>query len=172
MFIMSDPEGERERHGVAGLGIMRGLRASPRVIQPRITKRRSRSAKRKQIRTNQAWAFLHLGEDAREGSQQIRGAGEVAVVRPVLARVLPEAFGGIELRRVGRQLMHVQPVAVGSEPGPRVCVLVIGGVVLNQQRSLAAIPARQRQSEMGVSTLWSCIGSTACLAGLPIALSC
>ena len=39
--------------------------------------------------------------------------------------------------------MHLQPVAVGPEPGPDVDMLMVGGVVLNQDGSLAAISARQ-----------------------------
>ena len=35
--------------------------------------------------------------------------------------------------------MHFQPMAVGLEPFPDLCILVVGGVVLNQDRSLAAI---------------------------------
>ena len=35
--------------------------------------------------------------------------------------------------------MHFQPMPVGLEPCPDLSVLVVGGVVLNQNRSLAAV---------------------------------
>ena len=59
------------------------------------------------------------------------------------ARVLPEPLGGIELRRVRRQLVDFQPVTVGPEPGPDLGILVVGSVVLDQDRPLPAIAARQ-----------------------------
>jgi hypothetical protein len=60
-------------------------------------------------------------------------------LNPVLAGVLPQPFGRIQFRRVGRQLVHFQPMPVGLEPSPDLGVLVVGGVVLNQNRSLAAV---------------------------------
>ena len=39
--------------------------------------------------------------------------------------------------------MHFQPMSVGLEPRPDLSVLVIGGVVLNQNRSLATIAPSQ-----------------------------
>lgn len=36
--------------------------------------------------------------------------------------------------------MHFQPMPVGLEPGPDPGVLVVGGVVLDENRSLAAVP--------------------------------
>ena len=57
----------------------------------------------------------------------------------VLARVLPEPLRRVELRRIGRQLVDFQPVAVAFEPSPYLGVLVIGGIVLNQNGSSTAI---------------------------------
>jgi hypothetical protein len=37
------------------------------------------------------------------------------------------------------ELMHFQPMSVGLEPCPDLGILVVGAVVLNQDRSLAAI---------------------------------
>src|SRR5258707_15755448 len=39
--------------------------------------------------------------------------------------------------------MHFQPMAVGFEPRPDIGVFVVGGVVLNQDRSLAAVSPSQ-----------------------------
>src|SRR5713101_5040563 len=72
-------------------------------------------------------------------------------MRPVLAGVLPQPFGRIQFRRVGRQLVHFQPMPVGLEPSPDLGVLVVGGVVLNQNRALAAVSPRQllQEAEIG-----------------------
>src|ERR1039457_875643 len=75
---------------------------------------------------------LHLSEDPGQGADQFRGGREVSVVSAGLARVLPEALRGIELRRVRRQLVHFQPVAIGTEPLPYLAILVVRGVVLNR----------------------------------------
>jgi len=48
--------------------------------------------------------------------------------------------------------VHVQPVAIGTAPVPYFGILVVGGVVLNQNRPAAAIGARQllQQAQVGV----------------------
>src|ERR1700692_653929 len=47
--------------------------------------------------------------------------------------------------------MHFQPMPVGFEPGPDLAVFMVGGVVLNQNRPLAAIPPGQlfEEAEVG-----------------------
>ena len=47
--------------------------------------------------------------------------------------------------------MHFQPMPVGLEPRPDLSVLVIGGVVLNQNRSLAAVSPSElfEEAEIG-----------------------
>src|SRR6266849_5080968 len=47
--------------------------------------------------------------------------------------------------------MHFQPMPVGLEPSPDLAVLVVGGVVLNQNRSLAAVSPSQlfEEAEVG-----------------------
>src|ERR1700674_4306205 len=47
--------------------------------------------------------------------------------------------------------MHFQPMPVGLEPSPDLAVLVVGGVVLNQNRSLAAVSPGQlfEEAEIG-----------------------
>lgn len=82
---------------------------------------------------------LHVGKDTDEGSVQFAQRQEGAVVRPVLARVLPEPLGGIELRRVGGERFDFQPAAILPKPSPDRSVLVVRGIVLNQDGSAVAI---------------------------------
>ena len=95
---------------------------------------------------------LHLSEDPGQGADQFRSGREVPVVSSGLARGLPEALGGIELRGVRWQLVHFQPLAIGAEPIPYRSILVVGGVVLNQNRPCAAIGSRQlfQKAQVGV----------------------
>jgi hypothetical protein len=46
--------------------------------------------------------------------------------------------------------MHFQPMPVGLEPCPDLGVLVVGGVVLNENRSLAAVSPGQLFEEAQV----------------------
>ena len=82
---------------------------------------------------------LHVGEDTDEGSIQFAQSQEGAVVRPVLARVLPEPLRGIELRRVGWERFDFQPAAILPKPSPDRSVFVVRGIVLNQDGSALAI---------------------------------
>lgn len=86
---------------------------------------------------------MHFTKDARERGEQCVQAVEITVVRSILAGVLPKPLGGIEFRRVGRQLMHFEPMLVGLEPSPYIGIFVIRGIVLNQDRSLATVPRSQ-----------------------------
>jgi hypothetical protein len=61
-----------------------------------------------------------------------------AIVRDVLASVIPDAFCGIQLRPVGRKLEHFHVAAVDFEPVVGFLFLVIRGVVLNQVDAVAA----------------------------------
>ena len=94
---------------------------------------------------------MHLSEDARQRGEECLQAAEETVVGPVLASVLPQPFGRIELRRVGRQLMHFEPMAVGLEPCPDLAVFVVRGVVLDQNGPLATISPGQlfEEGEVG-----------------------
>ena len=78
--------------------------------------------------------LLHLAENPGQGADQFLSRCEIPVVSPGSARVLPEPFRGIELGRVRWQLVHVQPVAIGTKPIPNFSILVVRGVVLNQNR--------------------------------------
>src|ERR1019366_530397 len=77
-------------------------------------------------------------------------AGEVAIMGSVLTGVLPQPLGGIEFGRVGRKLVDFQPVAVGLEPAPDLGVLMIGGVVLNEDGTAAAIMGGQAMQEVQI----------------------
>ena len=72
------------------------------AIHPRRSKGTLGSAKRNEVRPDQLRVRLYLSEDARQRTEQGIQAAEEAVVRPVLAGVLPQSFGGIQFRRVGR----------------------------------------------------------------------
>ena len=93
---------------------------------------------------------LHIPEDAAQGGDQFAWAGEVAIMSSILAGVLPQPFGRIEFGRVGRELVDFQPVAVGFEPAPDLGVLMIRGVVLNENGTAAAIIRGQAMQEIQV----------------------
>ena len=80
---------------------------------------------------------LDLAKGAEQSAAEVRGFFEVAVVSGVFACVVPDPFGGIEFRRVGRQLedLHVTPVL--SKPLIRFLLFVIGGIVLNQEHAVS-----------------------------------
>ena len=90
---------------------------------------------------------MHVLEDAGQSGDQFALGGEVAIMRSIFAGILPQPFGGIELGRVGRQLVDFQPVAVGLEPTPDLGVLMIRGVVLNENGTAAAIMRGQAMKE-------------------------
>ena len=73
-------------------------------------------------------------------------------MRAVLSGVLPDAFGGIELGRVGRELMHLKPGLIAPEPGPHGLVLVVGRVVLHENRAPTAVAGGQvlQKGQVGV----------------------
>ena len=62
------------------------------------------------------------------------------------ARVLPEPCGGMQLGRVRRQLVDLQPVTIGAEPGPHLCILMVGSIVRDQNRPLAGDSASPHAS--------------------------
>jgi hypothetical protein len=82
---------------------------------------------------------LHVSKDAGQSGDQLGLAGEVAIVGSILSRVLPQPVGGVELRRVRGQLVHFEPWSIRLEPAPHLGILVIGGVVLNENGTAAAI---------------------------------
>src|SRR5215472_818690 len=61
-----------------------------------------------------------------------------SIVCDVLARVVPDAFGRIQLRPVRRKLEYFHVAAVGFEPVIGFFLLVIRGIVLNQVDPMTA----------------------------------
>ena len=94
---------------------------------------------------------MHIVEDAGQSGDQFAWTGEVAIMGSILAGVLPQPLGGIEFGRVGRKLVNFQPVAVGLEPAPDLGVLMIRGVVLNENGPAAAIMRGHAMQEIRVS---------------------
>ena len=94
---------------------------------------------------------MHILEDAGQSGDQFALTGEVTIVSSIFAGVLPQPLGGIELGRVGRELVDFQPVAVRLEPAPDLGVLMIRGVVLNENGPAAAIMRGKAMQEIQVS---------------------
>jgi hypothetical protein len=97
------------------------------------------STKRRQVGLDQFGVRLHLSKDPGESGEQGIYAAEEAIVSSVLASMLPQPFRGVQFRRVRWQWMHFQPMPIGLEPCPGLRILVVAGIVLNQNRSLAAV---------------------------------
>ena len=55
------------------------------------------------------------------------------------ARVMPEAFDGVEFGRIRRQVVSLPPRAIVLEPSFNVAVMVIRGVVLNEEDAAGII---------------------------------
>lgn len=108
------------------------------TIQPRIIKGTYHLAKCAEVAADERRLRLYFSEDSRQRSHDFRFAHEIPIVGSVLSRVLPDPFGGIELRRIGRQLVYLQPVAIALKPRPNILVLVVGSVVLNKQCAAAS----------------------------------
>ena len=68
------------------------------AIHPRIIKGTLWLTKRQQPGSDQLWIRLHIPEDAGQSGEQFPWAGEVAIMGSIFACVLPQPFGGIELR--------------------------------------------------------------------------
>lgn len=86
---------------------------------------------------------VDLAERPCQGRDDVLRGEKIAIVRAVLAGILPDAFGGIELGRVGQEFMHREPGLIAPEPGPHGLVLVVGRVVLDENRAAAAVAERQ-----------------------------
>ena len=99
------------------------------------------------MRSDELRVALHFIKDTGESGQQLGGLREVAVVGFGSALVLPKSFGGVELRKIRRQLVHFQPASIGCEPRPDVAVFVVGSVVLDENDALPAIADGQLLQE-------------------------
>ena len=105
---------------------------------PRITKGTGLTERQK-TGLDQLRVGLHILEDAGQRGDQFVLAGKVAILSSIVAGVLPQPFGGIEFGRVGRELVDFQPVPVGFEPAPDLGVLMVRGVVLNENGPAATV---------------------------------
>jgi hypothetical protein len=88
-------------------------------------------------------------------------------MRAIFSGVLPQSFGGIKLGRVGRKLVDFQPVALGFEPVPDFRLLVIGGVVLNENGPPAAVMRNKETEEVQIGASIEDGGLRIMEAGLP-----
>src|SRR5882672_2979231 len=70
------------------------------------------------------------------GVALVRG-DEERVVRRELARRLPHALHGHELRRVGREAMELDAAAIRAQPALAVLVELVAGRVVDDQEDLA-----------------------------------
>ena len=75
-----------------------GIWPSVATIHPRIIKGTLWLTKRQQPGSDQLWIRLHIPVDAGQSGEQFPWAGEVAIMGSIFACVLPQPFGGIELR--------------------------------------------------------------------------
>ena len=82
----------------------------------------------------------HVLESAKQNVTKILRSFKEAIVCNVLARVIPDAFGGIQFWPVGRKWEDLHVTTVRFEPVVRFLLLVIGGVVLNAADAVAASP--------------------------------
>ena len=64
-------------------------------------------------------------------------------MRAVLTGVLPKSFRGIQLGRILGQRLDFQPVSIGLQQALHQRLLVIGGVVVNENRALPPIASGQ-----------------------------
>lgn len=74
---------------------------------------------------------LHIMEYARERVVQFIDGQEGSIVSSIFACMLPQPFGGIELRGIGRQWHNFHPTSVLAEPRPNALILMVRGVILN-----------------------------------------
>ena len=89
---------------------------------------------------------LDVAESAEERLTEMFGLRKEAVVSGVLARVIPNAFRGVEFRPVGWQLEHLHVVAMLGEPLIGLLLFVVRGVVLNQEHTMAPPIKRGNQN--------------------------
>src|SRR5438552_12831684 len=80
----------------------------------------------------------HVIEPAEERVTKILRSFKEPIVSDVFARVVPDAFGRIQFRPVGREREHFHISAVRSEPVRDFRLGVIRGIVLNQVDAVTA----------------------------------
>jgi hypothetical protein len=89
------------------------------------------STKWTEVAANALWVGLNVCEYPVQGSSKFVLGHKVAIVGSGFAGVLPDTFRRIELRRVGRKLVDLQPMSIALEPSPDIRMLVVRGIVLN-----------------------------------------
>ena len=72
-----------------------------------------------------------MAEGAEERLAEVLGLLKIPVVGRVLSGVIPNPFGGVEFRPVGRQWEYLDITAVLGEPLVGFLFFVIRGVVLD-----------------------------------------
>lgn len=81
---------------------------------------------------------LNISEGAEQALTQFFGRVEVTIVCGLHARVVPDPFDCVELRRIGGKQIDFQTLAVRAEPFVDFGLLVIGGVILDQVDTMIA----------------------------------
>src|SRR5207253_11320914 len=99
--------------------------------------------KGKYRRANQFRLSLHFSENSGQSTHQLALVLKVSVMRAVLTGVLPKSFRGIQLGRILGQRLDFQPVSIGLQQALHQRLLVIGGVVVNENRALPPIASGQ-----------------------------
>jgi len=87
-----------------------------------------------------------MAEDAEERLAEVLGPLKETIMGGVLARVIPNPFGGVEFRPIGRQLEHFHIAAVLGEPLIGFLLFVVRGVVLNQEETMTPPIKRGHQN--------------------------
>lgn len=85
-----------------------------------------------QISFDLIWIFLDSLKDTGQCFQQFLLGVKITIMSSRDSSIVPQPFGGIVLWRIGRQLMHFQPIPVFLEPAPNILILVVGSIILNQ----------------------------------------
>src|SRR5277367_4931839 len=88
----------------------------------------------------------YVVKGAKENFAQMFRFLEESVMRGVFARIVPNAFGGVEFRPVRRQLKNLQIAPVFGKPVVCLLFLVIGSIVLNQINPMAAAVIRRQEN--------------------------
>lgn len=87
-----------------------------------------------------------MAEGAEERLAEVLGPLKEAIMGGVFARVIPNAFGGVEFGPVGRQLEHLHIATVLREPLIGFLLFVVRGIVLDQEHPMSAPIKRGHQN--------------------------
>jgi len=105
-----------------------------------------RQARVTQERERQGGPTAHAGQAGAEGATQGREVWGADVGHLLALDVAPQRFDGIEVRGVGRQRFHPQPVGLLSEVRPHSPALVRAQAVPDEDHALASeVPAERAQ---------------------------